>query len=70
MRRPDDRTWFNRKALAIAELFDDFLVERHIRVPSDDPWEEDDREPDNEAAIYGVAFWQLMNEIEEILMEE
>ena len=70
MRKPGERTWYNRKAIAIAEMFDEFLNERNIRVPADDPWEEKDREPNNEAAIYGVAYWNLVSDIEEMLMEE
>lgn len=49
----------------ILDMFDDMLSENGIKVPSP---EDDEREEDNEAALYGSVYYDLFDEIEYILM--
>lgn len=48
----------------ILDMFDDMLSENGIKVPSP---EDDEREEDNEAALYGSVYYDLFDEIEYIL---
>ena len=50
------------EAAAIVELFDDLLVDNGIKVPSPD---DDDRDEDNESALYGETYYMLTEKIGE-----
>lgn len=50
----------------ILDMFDDVLVDNGIKVPSP---EDDDREEDNEAALYGSVYWTLFERLESILID-
>lgn len=50
----------------ILEMFDDVLVDNHIKVPSP---EDDDREEDNEAALYGSVYYDLYDRVEDTLLD-
>lgn len=54
------------EATAIVDLFDELLVERGIKVPSP---EDDDREPDNDAALYGSVYDDLLSDVEYHLIQ-
>lgn len=49
------------EAARIVELFENILDEYGIKIPSP---EDDEREPDNEARLYGSVYWNLMDGIE------
>lgn len=53
-------------ATEIVDMFDDMLVAHGIKVPSP---EDDDREEDNEAALYGSTYSDLMDNVEALLIE-
>lgn len=50
----------------ILDMFDDVLVDNGIKVPSP---EDDEREEDNEAALYGSVYWSLFERLESILID-
>jgi len=50
----------------ILELVDNFLGTFGIRVPSP---EDDEREPDNDAALYGSTYAELMDSIEPMIVD-
>lgn len=50
----------------ILDMFDDVLVDNGIKVPSP---EDDDREEDNEAALYGSVYWTLFERLENALTD-
>lgn len=55
-------------ATDIVDIFDNFLAAKDIEVPCDDPEEEMERHNnDNYACLYGMEFWNLVDEIESIL---
>ena len=55
----------------IIELFEDFLKERGIRIPtSDAEMEENDALEGNDAVIYGMDYGELFSGIAEILGSE
>ena len=54
------------EAAAIVELFDDLLVDNGIKVPSPD---DDQRDEDNEAALYGETYYMLTENIAERILE-
>ena len=57
-----------RKQDEIIELFEEFLKERGIRVPtSDEEMKEQDTYEGNEAVIYGMDYGELFDGISEIL---
>ncbi len=49
------------EAAKIVEMFDDILCENGIRVPSPD---DDQRDPDNDAALYGETYAELLEMVE------
>ena len=53
-------------ACDIVELFDDLLVENGIRIPSE---EDAEREEDNEAALYGMVYFNLVSKVENMLID-
>lgn len=55
-------------AARIVDLFDDLLDQKGIEVPCEDPDEQAERhESDNEACLYGMEYWTLVDKIEEML---
>lgn len=50
----------------ILDMFDDMLVDNGIKVPSP---EDDEREEDNEAALYGSVYWTLFERLENALLD-
>lgn len=54
------------EAMAIVELFENLLVKHNIKLPSP---EDDEREEDNIAALYGSVYGDLMDSIENILID-
>ena len=57
------------RACGIVEQFDNLLHRKGIRVPCADEDEESQRneDPDNEAALYGEEYWNLVNYTETVL---
>ena len=49
------------EAEKIVEMFDDILCENGIKVPSPD---DDQRDPDNDAALYGQTYAELLDMVE------
>lgn len=55
-------------AARIVDLFDDLLDQKGIEVPCEDPDEQAERhEGGNEACLYGMEYWTLVDKIEELL---
>ena len=54
------------EASQIIELFEEVLYQNNIKVPSP---EDDEREEDNCAALYGSTYSDLLDDIEYILIE-
>lgn len=56
------------KAFAIVELFEDFLEEKGIDIPCEDPAEEAQRRLQaNSAKLYGTKYWAIVEQVEELL---
>lgn len=53
-------------AADILDMFDDVLTAHGIKVPSE---EDDQRGEDNDAAIYGMVYWNLLDDVERIVAE-
>jgi len=53
-------------AVEILDLFDDFLAERGIRIPSD---EDEQRGENNDAALYGMVYASLLDAVEDIVTD-
>lgn len=49
----------------IVEMFEDILTENGIRVPSPD---DEQRDEDNDAALYGQTYWDLLDRVESRLV--
>ena len=57
-----DRTIYTHdEAAHIVELFENILDAHGIKIPSP---EDDEREPDNEAKLYGSVYWNLLDDVE------
>lgn len=54
------------EAMLIVEMFEDVLTRHGIIVPSP---EDDEKEDDNEAALYGSTYSELLDGVEEKLIE-
>lgn len=55
-------------AARIVDLFDDLLYQKGIEVPCEDANEQAERhEGENEACLYGMEYWTLVDKIEEML---
>ena len=61
-----EKVFVREEAADIVELFEDVLSEHDITVPSD---EDDEREPDNAACLYGMVYWELVDDVEGFLIE-
>lgn len=57
------------RACGIVEQFDNLLHRKGIKIPCADEDEENRRneDPDNEAALYGAEYWNLVNYTETVL---
>ena len=53
-------------AADIVEMFDDLLTAHGIKVPSE---EDDERGTDNDAALYGMVYWNLLDDVERIVAD-
>lgn len=62
----ENKIYTHDEAMLIVEMFEDILSEHGIKVPSH---EDDEREPDNEAALYGSTYSDLMDRVEENLVD-
>lgn len=52
-------------AAAIVEVFEDYLDSFNVRIPCESPDEEKERKyGDNDAALYGSEYWQIVDDIE------
>lgn len=61
-----DNVIYSRDVSAeIVGIFEGVLERYGITVPSP---EDDDKEPENDAKLYGSVYWNMVNEIEEILL--
>lgn len=58
----NDAIYTHDEAALMIELFEDVLDKYGIKVPSP---EDDEREPDNEAKLYGTTYSDLMDEVED-----
>lgn len=54
------------EAVLIVEMFENVLDTYNIKVPSP---EDDEREPDNEAKLYGSVYSDLLDNVEASLIE-
>lgn len=53
-------------AADIVEMFDDLLTAHGIKVPSE---EDEERGADNDAALYGMVYWNLLDDVERIVAD-
>lgn len=64
---PQSDTIYTRdEAVLIVEMFENVLDTYNIKVPSP---EDDEREPDNEAKLYGSVYSDLLDNVEASLIE-
>lgn len=63
---PKKKIYTRDEAMQIIELFEDVLSEYNIKVPSP---EDDEREPDNDAALYGSTYSDLLDIVERRLID-
>lgn len=64
---------YTKHALAadIVDLFDELLAEKDIEVPCSDQDEEAERHDNgNCACLYGMEYWNLVDQVEHILIEK
>ncbi len=54
------------EAALIVEMFENVLDEYDIKVPSPD---DEERDPENEAKLYGMTYYQLLDAVEARLIE-
>lgn len=55
-------------ATDIVDVFDDFLASKNIEIPCDDLEEEAERhDDDNCACLYGMEYWNLVDQVEFML---
>lgn len=53
-------------AADIVEVFEDTLMDAGIKVPSP---EDDERDPDNCACLYGSVYYDILDKIENMLID-
>ena len=51
----------------IVEKFEELLDKHNIYIPDEDRQLEDD--PDNTAKIYGITYWDLLEDVENLIVE-
>ena len=59
----DNKIYTHDESSRIIELFEDILIENEIVIPSP---EDEEKEVDNFAALYGSVYSNLMDNIEEM----
>lgn len=62
----NDAIYTRDEAVLIVEMFESVLDAYNIKVPSP---EDDEREPDNEAKLYGSVYSDLLDNVEASLIE-
>jgi hypothetical protein len=60
----ENKIYTHDEAMLITEIFEDVLDEYDITVPSP---EDDDKEDDNEAKLYGSVYSDILDSVEEKL---
>lgn len=66
LKRKSNTVYTHDEATNILEAFENLLVDNNIILPSP---EDDDREEDNEAALYGSTYSDLLDVVEAILVD-
>jgi hypothetical protein len=61
-----DMIYTHDEAMLIVEMFEDILIQHNIKIPSP---EDDERELDNDAALYGSTYSDLLDSVEDKLIE-
>lgn len=62
----DKRIYTHDEAAIIVEMFEHILSENNIKVPSP---EDDEREADNDAKLYGSTYSDLLDNVEDAIIE-
>lgn len=62
----ENKIYTHDEAMLIVEMFENILTQHNIKVPSP---EDDEREPDNDAGLYGSTYSDLLEGIEDKLIE-
>lgn len=58
-------------ATEIVEFFEDLLYHKEIKIPCEDEMEQRDRQQDeNSACLYGMEYWNLIEQISDLLEKE
>lgn len=67
---PEQRSKSSELAALIVETFEDLLVEKNIEIPCSSEAEEAERHVDgNDAKLYGIEYWHLVDEVESRLLK-
>lgn len=61
-----EQIYTHDEAMQIVEIFEDLLADNGIKVPSQ---EDDDRDSDNDAALYGSTYDDMLTSIESRLID-
>lgn len=61
-----NKIYTHDEAMLILEMFEDVLADYDIVVPSQ---EDDDKEPDNDACLYGSTYSNLLDAVEDKIIE-
>ena len=61
----NDKIYTHEEAANIVDIFEEVLSDYGIRVPSP---EDDDRDPDTSASLYGSVYSELLDEVEDRLL--
>ncbi len=64
--REYNRVFTRDEAALILDMFERVLDTYEIKIPSP---EDDEREPDNEAKLYGSVYYDLLDEVESSLVD-
>jgi hypothetical protein len=62
----ENKIYTHDEAMLIVEMFENILTQYNIKVPSP---EDDEREPDNDASLYGSTYSDLLDGVEDKLIE-
>ena len=62
----ENKIYTHDEAMLIVEMFEDILAQHNIKVPSP---EDDEREIDNDASLYGSTYSDLLDGVEDKLIE-
>ena len=61
-----DKIFTHDEACCIVDLFEELLDKNGVRLPSP---EDEDRDPDNAAVLYGSTYDELLDTVEDQLIE-